>query len=312
MGKSTMPRLAAILLVLLVAPLAARADDEKRSSIVEAEGEVIFGETMTRGQARDAAKAQALQKAQDRVGGQIRAVTQVEDLEFKGQQIEKEAIANYKILEEKDVGTTPQNTYKYWIKAEMRFVIPDANSSKMKKALEAAAAPLTVRVWTSRKTYRAGEKMEIQVEGNKPFFGALFYEDASGAMVQLLPNAYRNANKFEAKSPITIPNEQDRFELKVTPPFGTEKVTVFASTCPLGRATLQAMSGGGGLQIAQVTRGQLERQMRGINVAGTGGGSGSAALGQGASASAGAQPPTEACKGIAEFYEATWEVTTRP
>lgn len=304
-------RACAVLLLLVAAPVL--ADEEKRSSIVEAEGEVIFGENMTRGQAREAAKTQALQKAQDRVGGQIRAVTQVEDLEFKGQQIEKEAVANYRILEEKDLGTTPQNTYKYWIKAEMRFVIPDSNSVKVRQALAKDNAPLTVRVWTSRKTYRAGEKMEIQIEGNKPFFGALFYEDAGGDIVQLLPNPHRSANKFEAKVPLTIPNEQDRFELKVTPPFGTEKITVFASTCPLGRATVQAMSGSG-LQIAQVTRGQLERQMRGLSITGPGGAGGannpfaSGASAQGAAGGAGQQA---AC-GIAEFYEATWDVTTRP
>jgi hypothetical protein len=313
------------ILFALVAVLAlfgaavARADEEKRSAIVEAEGEVVFGETQTRAQVREAAKAQALQKALDRGGGQIRALTQVEDLEFKGQQIEKEAAANYRIVEEKDLGMTATNTYKYWIKAEMRYVIPDSNSISVRKALASAAAPLTVRVWTARKTYRAGEKVEIQVEGNKPFFGAIFYEDAGGTLVQLLPNIYRNANQFEAKVPITLPGEGDRFELKVEPPFGNERITVFASTCPLGRATLQAAAGQG-LQIAQVTRGQLERQMRGIGVAGTSGGSGSAALGPtrpttGANApgaAAGAGGGGQACQGATEFYEATWDVTTRP
>ncbi|MBM3554219.1 MAG: DUF4384 domain-containing protein [Alphaproteobacteria bacterium] len=302
-------RAAVLAAVLLFALPAFAVEEEKRSAIVEAEGTVIMGDETTRAQARNAAKTQALQKALDRAGGEIRALTQVENMEFKSQQIEKESAANYRILEERDHGLdAASNTYKYWIKAEIRYSLANVSQAALKRA----EAPLTVRVWTERKLYRANDRMIVQVEGNKEFYGAIFYEDAGGTLVQILPNQFRNAHQFPAKTPISVPNDQDRFELKVTPPYGTEKITVFASTCPLGRATLKAA--GAGLQVADAGRNVLERQMRGIAVgAASGGGSM-----QGGSGSASLQParpasaePEAKCDKT-EFYEATWEIRTQP
>ena len=58
-------------------------------------------------------------------------------------------------------------------------------------------------------------------------------------LIQLLPNLYRTDNFFKAGETVTIPTEGDRFKLRVRPPYGTEKIFVYASTNPLGEIDLE-------------------------------------------------------------------------
>ena len=54
-------------------------------------------------------------------------------------------------------------------------------------------------------------------------------------MVQILPNPYRNENYFQGGAVYEIPSGNDRFDLEISPPFGKENITVYASTSPLGQ-----------------------------------------------------------------------------
>ncbi len=96
-------------------------------------------------------------------------------------------------------------------------------------------APLTVKVWTDRAEYKRGQYMTIYLKGNKPFYGRLVYKDASGNLLQILPNPNRNATYFNGAVVYQIPDREDAFELLVEPPYGEEILTLYASTAPLGK-----------------------------------------------------------------------------
>jgi hypothetical protein len=56
----------------------------------------------------------------------------------------------------------------------------------------------------------------------------------------LLPNPSRNDNYFNGGVIYEIPSGNDRFELEVNPPFGDEKILVYASSTELGKIKVQA------------------------------------------------------------------------
>ena len=143
------------------------------------------------------------------------------------------------------------------------------------------------RIVRSR-TYRAGETIEIFLKGNKDFYGRVVYRDAEGNLVQLLPNEFRKEHHFKAGKTYTIPDEEDQFDLTVTPPFGTENIVVFASTEPLPEVAGNDF--GAGLVLLDEVLGQVKRRMRGI----------------------GSKPGGAGNKGKREFHEATAVLKTSP
>lgn len=122
-------------------------------------------------------------------------------------------------------------------------VIPDPVVMKKvaKKTADNPDAPLNVQIWVDQKDriYQQGEKMLVYLKGNKPFYGKLVYQDASGKFIQLLPNPYRQEHYFNGGVIYAVPTGEDQFELEVSPPFGTEKITVYASTAPGGALDLK-------------------------------------------------------------------------
>lgn len=121
------------------------------------------------------------------------------------------------------------------LKAE---VLPDHKSlEELLRPLLAGrpgALPLTVTVRTDRQEYRAGDRITLFLKGNKPFFARIVYTDAGGNQLQLLPNPHRRDASFDAGTEYRVPADGDRFDLEVTPPFGAERITVYAGTVPPG------------------------------------------------------------------------------
>ena len=148
-------------------------------------------------------------------------------------------------------------------------------------------APLTVNVWTSKKQYQDGERIEIFVRGNRDFYARIVDITSAGDIIQLLPNDYRRINFFEAGKVYKIPDKGDVFELTVKPPYGEDQIVVYASESPLGDVAMEQV--GQGLRRYRGNRNTLATMTRGIAVVGAeqGGISG------------------------AEFYEATWTLKTR-
>lgn len=135
-------------------------------------------------------------------------------------------------------------------------------------AREALAAlgppPLEVRVWTEHKTYKAGQAIKIFLKGNKDFYARIVYRDVDGNLVQLLPNAYRKTASFAGGQTYAVPDDTDAFDLVVGPPFGTERILVFASTAPVGSIAGQDI--GQGLSLLEGSIEDIRRQTRGVAV----------------------------------------------
>jgi hypothetical protein len=102
-----------------------------------------------------------------------------------------------------------------------------------------SSGPLDVQLFTDKGSYAKGEKIRIYLKGNKSFYARVVYRDAGGNVIQLLPNPYRQDNYFRAGITHEIPSTNDRFDLEVSPPFGTEDIVLFASTSPLGNVDVQ-------------------------------------------------------------------------
>jgi len=171
------------------------------------------------------------------------------------------------------------------VKAE---VVPDKETRSETKPAEdeSPAAPLNVKLWTDKESFAQGERMKIYIKGNKPFFARVVYEDASGNLIQLLPNPYRQKNYFEGGTVHEIPSGLDAFDLKVKPPFGKEKISVYASTSQLG--TIDLKDAGSVYQVTS-NRGDVGIRTRGVAV-----------------------EPREGNGGVSEFWETEKEIVTGP
>lgn len=97
-----------------------------------------------------------------------------------------------------------------------------------------SAASLQVKIWTDKPEYQEGDKIKIYITGNKPFYARVVYRDANGNIIQFMPNPYRENNYFSGDVVYELPSKSDRYEIEVTPPFGTETAILYASTAQLG------------------------------------------------------------------------------
>lgn len=234
-----------ILFALLAAAIYISPAWAAQSTITVGEGYACMGEDKSRKQTEKIAVDDAKQKAAESVLTGIKSETEVKNLTLENDLISAYTNATVKVIEEVDKGWYKDaalgECYKVKLKVE---VVPDEKEmerlTKAKKAADDPAAPLNVQVWTDRNDYRFGEKIKIYIKGNKPFFARVLYKDASGTLIQLLPNPYRSDNYFNGGAVYEIPSGSDRFDLEVNPPYGQESIIVYASTSPLGDIDLQS------------------------------------------------------------------------
>lgn len=273
-------------------------DEEKRSSIHEVDGYAYLSETMTLEQVRHAAIATAKRQAVERAKTYIESNTTIENFEVTQDRIKGRSHGSVTVLEMKDLGVVDNTRYHVWIKAEVEYGIKpvsmasvgDQTNGNLSSTHLDPQAPLTVRVWTSKKEYREGEHIIVYMQGNRDFYARIVDITSNGDTIQLLPNEYRQQDRFAAGQIYQIPGEGDRFDLKVTPPFGEDRIVVYASEVPLGNVSMN--SAGAGLGAFGGTQESLGIRTRGISVT-----------------AAGNQP---AAQKAAAFYESTWKLSTGP
>ncbi|MCX7965896.1 MAG: DUF4384 domain-containing protein [Syntrophorhabdaceae bacterium] len=238
-----------------------------QSSITESEGYACLSEDRTKRQTEEVGLADAKRKAIEQVSTYIQAETQIKDFEIQKDVINAYANAKVKIIsssgrwdsEPPKIG----DCYRVKIKAE---VIPDEKVlEKISKAgiSDDPSIPLQVQLWTEKKQYRAGEKIKIFLKGNKPFYARVVYKQADGSLVQILPNPYRRDNYFQGGTIYEIPSGPDRFELEVTPPFGEESITVYASTSELGAVEVEPA---GGVYLIKTKSEDIADKTRGVKI----------------------------------------------
>ena len=241
-----------------------------QSTITEAEGNACMGDDKSRKQTEQAALTDAKKRAVEFASTYIKSESQVKNFALEKDLLSSYANAEVKIVQElekvwyKDASSG--DCYKVKIKAE---IIPDVKAmealSKNTQLSDDPSAPLTVKAWTDKKEYQAGEKIKVYIKGNKPFYARVLYRETSGELLQLLPNPYREENYFNGGVMYEIPAGNDKFDLEVSPPFGEENVIVYASTSPLGEIGVETR--GGVYQVKTKPR-DIGVQSRGVKLTG--------------------------------------------
>lgn len=238
-----------------------------QSTVTDAEGHACMGEDRSRKQTENEALTNAKRKAVENASTYIKTETKVKDFELEKDVLNAYSNATVKVIQEIEKGWYKDpslgDCYKIKVKAE---VVPDekAMAEVTDAKLDDVNAPLHVQLWTDKKAYKELQKIKIFIKGNKPFYARVVYQDVRGNLVQLLPNPYRTDNYFNGGMVYEIPSGRDKFELEVSPPFGEEKIVVYAGSSPLGDINLQKQ---GGIYEIKTKAGDVGTKTRGIKIA---------------------------------------------
>ncbi|RLL50872.1 DUF4384 domain-containing protein [Mariprofundus sp. EBB-1] len=239
-----------------------------QSTIVEAEGIACTSPNTTRIQADGLALTNAKRDASEKAGTHLESSTLVKDAEVQADLIKSFSNAQVKLITRLSEEWEQSGKMDYCLQLRIRAeVVPDPVIMKKVEAkiVNDPTAPLNVKIWVDKKNkvYKQGEVVHIYLQGNKPFFGRLVYGDAAKNNIQLLPNPYRKDNYFKGGVMYEIPEGHDRFEMEVTPPFGNETITVYASTSPSGDLHLKDA---GSVYLVTTAPKDIKTKTRGIKI----------------------------------------------
>jgi len=262
-------------------------DNEKRSCLQTVDGFAYLSEDMTLADTRAAAFSNAKRQALEMAKTYVKSKTKVKNFTTEYDMIWSESEGMITILEQKDFGIEENTRYHVWIKAEVEYSLKP-KTPDIEEPMEAnVEAPLTVKVWTEKKNFQEGESIQVHIRGNRDFYAKIIDITASGDIIQLLPNDYRQINFFKKDTVYNIPDTGDLFTLAASPPFGQDKIVVYASEIPIG--DMQMEPAGNGLNKyngSQKTFGNEARENSSVP-----------------------QNEDSKFKG-ADFYEAAWIITT--
>ncbi|MBW1742344.1 MAG: DUF4384 domain-containing protein [Deltaproteobacteria bacterium] len=261
-------------------------EQERRSCIMAADGYAQLSDYANLAEAKAAAFADAKRQVLEAAKRYLPARIKGSDFEAEYHLIWPDVEGGVTLLESKDHGLRDKTRYHAWVKAEVVYELKPKKSPASLPAVMGKGAPLTVRVWTPKKEYEAGESMEIYVQGNRDFYARIVDITSSGDIIQLLPNDSRKIDAFQAGKLYRIPDQADDFGLEVTAPYGEDRIIVYASDVPLGDVSIEAV--GQGLGLYKGTRESLATSARGIKIV---------------------PDESASCPG-AEFYEAMWAIAT--
>lgn len=262
------------------------------SMLSEAEGEactvVVGQQPRSEKDARHAAVIEAKREASARVATRIKSMTSTDLVVGKngdreqvvrvGKVVQAAYVnADTKELEVKQIEVRDDPEQGRCIKMFVRVEVtprPDALEGVSAAMQEDPTLPLSVKIWTDRSkgdgvaVYRKGEQMRLYLRGNKPFYARVIYSTVDGQMLQILPNPHRGEHYFQGGTLYSLPDGKDRYTMEVAPPFGAERVTVYASDQPLGK--LKTEPAGSVYVVGSVHQGPVAQQVRGIKLVTTG------------------------------------------
>jgi hypothetical protein len=270
-------------------PLYSAQLEEKRSCIQAVDGYAYLAEKLTLSDMRQAAIANAKEQALSNARTYITSKTEVENFILKSDLVQLQAEGSVVVLELQDLGIEDNSRYRVRIKAEVFYEVATPQTAQTKGPAPAGDT-LNVRVWTNQNSYRAGEKIIINLQGNRDFYARIVNLSPDGTITQLLPNSIRGEAFFKGNTVYTIPGQGDQFDLTVSPPFGKETVIVYAGLVELGPVKMQAAPGG--LSTFSGDQATLAKATRAITV----------------TPAAGASASLPA---ITDFYEARLQLDTR-
>lgn len=258
----------------------------KRSFIQGVDGYAFLSENMTLAETRKTAFANAKRQALEMTKTFIQSNTTIKNLELVEDRIDAISEGAVTIIEQKDFGIENNTRYHVWIMAEVEYGIKEyANKDALDYSMN-ETFPLTVKVWTSKEKYSDGDSIEVYLKGNKDFFARVVDISSDGKIIQLLPNEFQQGHLFKAGNTYKIPEKNDTFKLLAKPPYGADKIVVYASEVPLGSVPMKKV--GNGLHRYEGTAESFAMKTRGIKIV----------------------SDDNEKKSIADFYEATCIITT--
>lgn len=81
-----------------------------------------------------------------------------------------------------------------------------------------------------RQTFQQGDTLSFLISMNHDAYLIMLYQDAQGIVTQILPNAYLSDTLYKAGLYFSLPDADQAFRFTVQPPFGEERIWVFAGT----------------------------------------------------------------------------------
>jgi len=80
-----------------------------------------------------------------------------------------------------------------------------------------------------KQTFQKGDIISFLISLDREAFVLMIYEDAEHNLLQIIPNRFRQSNRYGTGLFMSVPNRDEPFEFVVSPPFGKETIWVFAS-----------------------------------------------------------------------------------
>lgn len=209
------------------------------STILDAEGTGCIEnkrEANAEQKARLLAFTDARRNAAEMTQSHVKSTTQMENFILQQDFVESFVEATVKVLDVlEETWDKSRECLAVRIHAEVIPAEDKIDQDKLMEALlEDPSGPLVVKLWTNKKEYMPGDTMKIYVKGNKPFYGMLTYTDADNNTLQILPNPNRSSDFFNGGVVYSVPGHGDTFSLTIEPPYGKEKLSLYARTTPLG------------------------------------------------------------------------------
>jgi len=195
-------------------------------------------------------RGKMLSKARERIFKGVKKYldsrTKIAGINLKYEIIKNRAGRFVDILKVENHGADNKGRCHARIQGEVKYRLKGLTygDDRLRAVLMKHAAPLTVDVWTDKREYGEGEHVKIFFKGNKGFYGKVVKTGVRGKVFQLLPNNYRQISFFKGGEIYTIPDEGDRFDLEVHPPFGVERIIVYASDLPLSLRNMKTVAKG--------------------------------------------------------------------
>ncbi len=242
------------------------AKNQSRASIVlTTEGEACLGQEHSREQTEKLALEEAKRLATEYAKSHVTDTTTVAEGRLIEDLITSYAKASVRVIEELEKAwyqTDPKtgfvdSCYRVRLKLE---VIPV--ESKTPTAMS-PQGPLAVELWTDKDVYRIGDTMTFFFRGNKPFYAHAVYRDAEGHLIEVTPHG--RSRHYNGGVIYQIPDADDSFTLKITPPVGNENLILYASTQPMAGYAGQ-VAGDGDLLVITPSTQPMDVATRGLTI----------------------------------------------
>lgn len=107
-------------------------------------------------------------------------------------------------------------------------VTTNAESASNSKQLDPIPLELTTHLGDQQQ-FVEGDEIQFLLSLGQDAYIYMFYQDASGVIAQILPNANQRSHFYSAGYFQTIPEYENRYRFTISEPFGEETIWIIAS-----------------------------------------------------------------------------------